>query len=48
MPIWLRRLLFVAILLIVGFVEGLILFPISFEWFAIAVVITGLLAVGWL
>jgi hypothetical protein len=34
--------------MIVGFFEGLVLFPISFEWLAIAVVITAVLAVGWL
>lgn len=41
LPLWLKRSLFVAVVIVAGFLEGLFLFPMGFDVMAGALVITG-------
>jgi hypothetical protein len=48
MPHWLKRFLFLLVVGVAAWIEGLYLGPLGFSWVALALVITVVLAIGWM
>ena len=48
MPLWLKRSLFLVVVGVTAWVEGYYLAPYGFEYVAFALLITVLLAIGWM
>jgi hypothetical protein len=48
MPLWLKRFLFLLVTGVATWLEGYYIAPLDFGWFALALVITVVLAIGWM
>jgi hypothetical protein len=48
MPLWLNRSLFLLAAGVAAWLEGYYLAPFGFNWVAVALVITVVLAIGWM
>jgi hypothetical protein len=48
MPLWLKRFLFLVVAGIAAWVAGYYLGPFGFDWVALGLVITVVLAIGWM
>jgi hypothetical protein len=43
-----RRIAFLAVVIVAAFLEGFYLGPLGFDWLVASVVITTILAIGWM